>query len=148
MSPMKNPKFSVAASSTKKPNMTFSRFTPLPSVRVAGALSPMFGVIKLSPDSLDRDPTPQRVGGRVSRVIAASLRGARVRLRRAIASWLLRFSSDPRGLLGTPPAARADRSGEPRAVPQRLTGRRGRGHLRGALLCGRGRPLPYRFGYP
>ena len=46
----------------------------------------MFGVIKLSHDSLDRDPTPQRVGGRVSRVIAASLRGARVRLRWAIAS--------------------------------------------------------------
>ena len=30
MSPMKNPKFNVAASSTKKPKITFSRFmTPL-----------------------------------------------------------------------------------------------------------------------
>src|SRR3954465_7096943 len=36
MSPMKNPKFSVAASSTKKPKTTFSRFMPLtPGVVVA-----------------------------------------------------------------------------------------------------------------
>src|SRR4029453_11442506 len=48
MSPMKNPKLSVAASSTKKPKMTFSRFMPLLPDRIAGAWSPRFEVIKLS----------------------------------------------------------------------------------------------------
>ena len=48
MSPMKNPKLSVAASSTKKPKMTFSRFMLL-----LPAASPVRGrwcpdVIKLS----------------------------------------------------------------------------------------------------
>src|SRR5215212_6333785 len=38
MSPMKNPKLSVAASSTKKPKMTFSRFMALLTGRVAGVL--------------------------------------------------------------------------------------------------------------
>jgi hypothetical protein len=33
MSPMKNPKFSVAASVTKNPKTTFSRFMRLPEVR-------------------------------------------------------------------------------------------------------------------
>src|SRR5829696_10537335 len=48
MSPKKNPKLSVAASSTKKPKMTFSRFMALLTGRVAGVWSPMFEVIKLS----------------------------------------------------------------------------------------------------
>src|SRR5215212_7536507 len=48
ISPMKNPKLSVAASSTKKPKMTFSRFMALLTGRVAGVRSPMFEVIKLS----------------------------------------------------------------------------------------------------
>ena len=34
MSPMKNPKFNVAASSTKKPKMTFSRFIRPPITRI------------------------------------------------------------------------------------------------------------------
>jgi hypothetical protein len=42
MSPMKNPKLSVAASSTKKPKITFSRFMLLLPGCVAGAWSPMF----------------------------------------------------------------------------------------------------------
>src|SRR5215216_2587398 len=55
---------------------------------------------------------------------------------------------DPGGLLGTQPAAGADCGGEPRAVPQHLTGRRGRGHLRGPLLCERSYRLPPRSGDP
>ena len=40
MSPMKKPKFSVAASSTKKPKMTFSRFMPLPADPASRARAP------------------------------------------------------------------------------------------------------------
>ena len=64
----------------------------------------------------------------------------------AIASSSLRFFRDRRDLFGTQPAARADCGREPRAVSQRLTGRRGRGHLCGPLLWRRGCPLPCRSG--
>src|SRR3712207_7433182 len=37
MSPMKNPKFKVAASSTKKPKTTFSRFIAAPAVEVTAS---------------------------------------------------------------------------------------------------------------
>ena len=47
---------SVAASSTKKPKMTVSRFMPLLSGQTAGAWSPMLEVSSCLTPGWDRDP--------------------------------------------------------------------------------------------
>src|SRR5215207_10491879 len=74
MSPMKNPKLSVAASSTKKPKMTFSRFMPLLPARCRCLVADI-EVIKLSHGTL----APRPIGsahvfdGRVD-VVATAVR--------------------------------------------------------------------------
>ena len=53
MSPMKNPKFNVAASRTKKPNTTFSRFIGPPSPHRHGSRR----ALTLLPTTADADDT-------------------------------------------------------------------------------------------
>src|SRR3954451_21210765 len=56
MSPMKNPKFSVAASVTKNPKTTFSRFMQLPGGRISGREPTLAG--RDGPGPAAGDPSP------------------------------------------------------------------------------------------